>query len=233
MAKILVVDDVQDVFHLVKSILEPGHQVYWADTLHAAEDTLQSKKMDLVLLDVQLPDGNGFHFMADLQKKLKDSIPPVIFLTAKDHVSEKVLGFSLGAEDYIPKSSDYLEMKARLEARVKRLATNQEPKRFENVGPFQVDLHTQEVQWLHDGKMSPIELTRLEFKIFWLLAHRLGDTVSREEILDKVWGPGFQVYTRSVDTHVSNLRKKLPKEAVKIESASGQGYRLTLLEKLH
>lgn len=232
MAKVLVVDDVQDVFHLVKSILESGHQVIWAQTLHAAEETLQAKKVDLVLLDVQLPDGNGFHFMADLQKKLKDAIPPVIFLTAQDHVSEKVLGFSLGAEDYIPKSSDYLEMKARLEARVKKLGSNHEPKRFENIGPFHVDLHTQEVQWLHHGLTTPIELTRLEFKIFWLLVHRLGDTVSREEILDQVWGPGFQVYTRSVDTHVSNLRKKLPKESVKIESASGQGYRLALVDSL-
>jgi DNA-binding response OmpR family regulator len=229
MSKILVIDDVQDIFHLVKSILEPAHQVFWAETLRAAESTLLHKKIDLILLDVMLPDGNGFHFLADLQSKLKDTLPPVVFLTAQDHVSEKVLGFSLGAEDYITKNSEYLEMKARLEARVKKLANSNEAKQVESFGPIKVNVHTQEVFWHTNSQDKLIELTRLEFKIFWLLVHHLGETVSRDHILDKVWGPGFQVYTRSVDTHVSNLRKKLPPSVIKIESASGQGYKLNLI----
>ena len=229
MLKVLVVDDVQDVFYLVKSILEPAHQVSWAQTLHQAEEALQHKKIDLILLDVLLPDGNGFHFMADLQKKLKESAPPIIFLTTQDHVSEKVLGFSLGAEDYISKNSDFLELKARLEARLKKLSISQEHSVVESVGPVTINVETQEVIWHNQDQQVPIELTRLEFKMFWLLAHHLGETVSREMILDKVWGPGFQVYTRSVDTHVSNLRKKLPKDVFKIESASGQGYRMNLM----
>lgn len=229
MSKILVIDDVQDIFHLVKSILEPTHQVFWSETLKAAEETLLHKKIDLILLDVMLPDGNGFHFLADLQKKAKDTLPPVVFLTAQDHVSEKVLGFSLGAEDYITKNSDFLEMKARLEARVKKLSSTTEIKKIESFGPVKVNVHTQEVYWNDNGQDRLIELTRLEFKIFWLLSHHLGETVSRDEILDKVWGPGFQVYTRSVDTHVSNLRKKLPKVVFKIESSSGQGYKMNLI----
>lgn len=229
MSKILVIDDVQDIFHLVKSILEPTHQVFWSETLKAAEETLLHKKIDLILLDVMLPDGNGFHFLADLQKKAKDTLPPVVFLTAQDHVSEKVLGFSLGAEDYITKNSDFLEMKARLEARVKKLTSTTETKKIESFGPVKVNVHTQEVSWSDNGQDQLIELTRLEFKIFWLLAHHLGETVSRDEILDKVWGPGFQVYTRSVDTHVSNLRKKLPKVVFRIESSSGQGYKMNLI----
>ncbi len=229
MSKILVIDDVQDIFHLVKSILEPTHQVFWSETLKAAEETLLHKKIDLILLDVMLPDGNGFHFLADLQKKAKDTLPPVVFLTAQDHVSEKVLGFSLGAEDYITKNSDFLEMKARLEARVKKLSSTTEIKKIESFGPVKVNVHTQEVYWSDNGQDRLIELTRLEFKIFWLLSHHLGETVSRDEILDKVWGPGFQVYTRSVDTHVSNLRKKLPKVVFRIESSSGQGYKMNLI----
>ncbi len=229
MSKILVIDDVQDIFYLVKSILEPAHQVFWSESLRSAEEALKHKKIDLILLDVMLPDGNGFHFLAELQTKMKDTLPPVVFLTAQSHVSEKVLGFSLGAEDYITKNSDYLEMKARLEARVRKLSASSEIKKIESFGPIKINVHTQEVFWNTEGQDKLIELTRLEFKIFWLLIHHLGETVSRDEILQKVWGPGFQVYTRSVDTHVSNLRRKLPKVVFLIESASGHGYKMNLI----
>lgn len=228
MQKVLVLDDAEEIFFLVKTILGGAYDVSWAPSLEVGRRELASSVFDLILLDVTLPDGNGFHFFTELKNKAGWVCPPVIFFTGKGEVSEKVLGFSLGADDYITKSLDLLEMKARIEAKLRRIQEQDKQTDVERRGPLEIRHSSQEVFFDGGQGLEPLALTRIEFKILCLLLARMGEITGREEILDRVWGKGFHVYPRSVDTHVSNLRRKLPESAIKIENVHGQGYRLIL-----
>ncbi|MFN7729235.1 MAG: response regulator transcription factor [Bdellovibrio sp.] len=226
MQKVLVIDDAEEIFVLVRSFLADSAQVVWAPDLAQGRKRIETDNVDLILLDVTLPDGNGFHFFTEISNKYQADLPSVIFLTAKSEVAEKVLGLSLGADDYITKSSDLLEMKARIEVRLRKLRDSKIQSRLERVGPLEIQHDTLEVYVEENNVKKPINLTKIEFKILCLLVSHKGELTTRDEILDRVWGKGFHVYPRSVDTHVSNLRKKLPSGFFSIENVHGQGYRL-------
>ena len=154
-------------------------------------------------------------------------MPYIIFLTAKSSVAEKVLGLSLGADDYITKTADFLELKARIESKLKKRREQQSQTRKERIGNIEINHDIQTVMHMDGTKQSSVNLTRIEYKILSFLASKKDSIIKRDDILDRVWGNGFHIYPRAIDTHVSNLRRKIQMTAVNIETIHGVGYKLT------
>jgi two-component system alkaline phosphatase synthesis response regulator PhoP len=225
MHTVLLVEDSKDAFHLVKSALGSSVQLEWASSFRLATEMLSKTQFDLILLDVTLPDGDGYQLCSVLQtnKQLKGT--PVIFITAKSTIADKVLGFSVGADDYIPKPFDRIELKARVDARLRRCDLEKIRSDVIRLGDIEVNKAIQKAYVYKDNKPVEIDLTPIEFKILLHLSKDTGKVSSRDEILNSVWGDSINVVNRSVDTHMSKLRKKLGSRANLITSVHGAGYR--------
>src|SRR5262249_12088139 len=149
---------------------------------------------------------------------------PVIFLTAKDSVSDKVLGISLGAEDYIIKPFAAIELKARVDMRLKKQAMRRDLGQVFKRGQLEVNLTEQRVFILVDQVKTDLGLTQLEFKLLVLLSRHEEQVFTRDQILSQVWGENTSLTDRCVDTHIYSLRKKLDMYSSYIQSVYGQGY---------
>jgi DNA-binding response OmpR family regulator len=156
---------------------------------------------------------------------------PVFFLTGKDDISTKVAAFAMGAEDYIVKPFNALELRARVEAKIKRAASQVESHQILRKGDLQLDGATHRVYSLASGEPSLIRLTPREFKLLFYLAKNEDHVISRSSLLDAIWGDSVEVFDRTVDTHISAIRKKLDKLSGYIESVSGAGYRFSSAKK--
>jgi DNA-binding response OmpR family regulator len=154
----------------------------------------------------------------------------VIFLTAKNSVSDKVLGFSVGADDFISKPFDGLELKARVDSRLRKRDRERAESDILKLGDIEINKSTQKVQIFENGQATDIDLTPIEFKLLLFLCKEVNKVYSRDEILNSVWGESIHVYSRSVDTHISKLRKKLGSKSSYIESVHGSGYRFVVDE---
>lgn len=229
MHSVLLVEDSSDSFNLVKRALG-GIQLEWARSLTDASRILQRKSFDLILLDVMLPDGDGYRLCSILQTDDKLKTIPVMFLTAKNAVSDKVLGFSVGADDFLTKPFDPLELKARVDARLRKRDREKVEADIVRLGEIEINKSTQKVHMMSNGHNEEVDLTPIEFKLLLFLSKEVNKVHTRDEILNAVWGESIHVYSRSVDTHVSKLRKKLGDKASYIESAHGTGYRFIVPE---
>jgi DNA-binding response OmpR family regulator len=150
---------------------------------------------------------------------------PIMMVTAKTSISDKVMAFSVGAEDHISKPFEALELKARVEARLRKKEQRLRASDMIVVNEIEINKRTQKVHINENGTVTELDLTPREFKILLLLAGRPNVVISRDEILKTVWGENVHVFPRSVDTHVSKLRKKLGARATMIASVHGAGYR--------
>ena len=230
MHNVLLVEDSPDAFHLVKRALGAAIRLEWAKTLAEASQALQKKAFDLILLDVTLPDGDGYRLCSILQTDDQLKNVPVIFLTAKNTISDKVLGFSVGADDFISKPFDALELKARVDSRLRRRDRERSESDVIRLGDIEINKSLQKVQILEAGQSLDVDLTPIEFKLLIFLCKEINKVYSRDEILNSVWGEAIHVYARSVDTHISKLRKKLGPRSNCIESVHGSGYRFVIDE---
>jgi DNA-binding response OmpR family regulator len=217
---ILVVDDEPQVAASLRGMLErEGYSVRVAGSIAEARQALDGT-IDAVLLDWRLPDGEGIELLKELRRK---SDLPVLMVTALVDVIDRVLGLEIGADDYVTKPVEPRELLARLKARLRprRGAAASTPvPNFVACAQVHVDLDTRTVTF--EGREIP--LTRMEFGLLALLVAHPGRVFSREEILNQVWGYERTPTTRTVDTHVVQLRTKL--RAGLIESVRGIGYRL-------
>jgi DNA-binding response OmpR family regulator len=230
MNRVLIVEDSLEAFELVRRAMGTSVQLDWAKSLHESSALLDKKTFDLILLDVTLPDGDGFRLCSLLQANDELKGIPVIFLTARNSIPDKVMGFSVGADDYISKPFDPIELKARVEAKFRRREREKSQAQLIRAGDLEINKDSQKVCIYDNGHTVDIELTPIEFKILIILAKEANKVFSRDELLNSVWGESIHVYSRSVDTHVSKLRKKLGDKAYYIESVHGTGYRFALSE---
>ncbi len=221
MHKILVVEDAPEILLILENVLQ-GYDYLFATSLKQAQDLLARTQFSLVLLDVELPDGNAFDFMATAGDKFRGA--QVIFLTGRGDLASKASAFSLGADDYIVKPFDANELKLRIDAKLRKFAATANQQSIMRLGRLVCNLQEQRLFKNDTGQM--IDLTFLEFRIFRLLAGTQNKIFSRAEILDRVWGHSISVTDRVVDVHISNLRKKLAGTGVNIEAVIGTGYRL-------
>lgn len=235
MANLLLVEDNEDVRNMVTALLGREHQITWAPTLAEARRALAEKKrFDLVLLDVDLPDGNGVEFLGSgLQEGTA-----VILLTAYDSVNTRVRGFTFGAEDFIAKPFDPVEFQVRVTTRLKHLSrrdAKSAPVSNLRAGLLELDLEKQRAFDLRTANgvgsatasaKKELDLTPVEFRLLLLFMRENGSIVPRETILNQVWGDQIHVSPRVVDHHVCAVRRKIADTGTKIESIYGVGYKL-------
>lgn len=222
--KILVVDDEPDVTELVAYHLNSkGYQVEVVNDPHASIDVARSFGPDLVVLDVMMPGLDGIQICRMIRADSKLKQVPVVFLTAKAEEDDRVRGFEMGGDDYIPKPFSVKELVLRVQTILRRLAQAgaEEPKEL-RVGEIIMDTERHEVRIA--GR--PVELTATEFNLLKLLMSRRGRVQTREHLLLNVWNYETEIETRTVDTHVRRLREKLGAEADWIETIRGVGYRM-------
>lgn len=224
MPRILVVEDSPDARALVVRALDGRASLSLAASLEEARAALGRGRPDLVLLDVGLPDGDGFDLCRSLQADDRTRDVPVVFLTARDATCDKVDAFALGAEDYLAKPFDPDELRARVEARLRRSASLRERRDALEVDGLRLDLGLHRAFRTGDAPPAALDLTSHEFRLLYYLATRPGRTVTRDELVADVWSVEA-VCERTVDTHMSNLRRKLGPLGRRIHTVRGVGYR--------
>jgi len=213
--RILIVEDDIHISKIIKMNLNLVH--YDTAEVHngiQALDLLQREKFDLILLDVMVPGMDGFALM----ERIKPYGIPVIFLTAKNSVYDKVNGLKLGADDYMVKPFEAIELLARIETVLRRYGKEQQSIEFREI---RIDLDKREVT----RNAEPIELTPKEYELLVVLFKNKNIALSREQFIDKVWGGDYYGETRTVDMHIKSLRKKLSLQD-HIKTIYKIGYRL-------
>lgn len=221
-AKILVIDDEPSILNLVAAYLRPeGYEVYTAADGPGGLKAARAFKPDLVVLDIMLPGLDGLELLSQLRR---ESDVYVILLTAKTEETDKIIGLSVGADDYVTKPFSPRELTARVKAALRRRA-GEAAAQGEGVLVFRrlrIDNDSRQV-WI-DG--APVELTAIEFDLLSVLAVNRGRVLSREKLLEKVWGYDYYGDTRVVDVHIGHIRQKLGDENL-IATLRGVGYRFT------
>ena len=225
--QILVVDDDKSIIEIVRAYLEQaGYNVLTAENGTSAMKTLRNEKPDLLILDLMLPDRDGWDITSSIRHDKRLSAIPIIMLTARVDESDKIVGLELGADDYVTKPFNPREIVARVRALLRRRELDQtEQVDFLEVGLLHLNLGTRLLTL--DGKS--IELTPTEFNLLKILMENPGYTFSREHLLHKALGYGYEEFGRTLDTHVRNLRKKIepdPQKPTYIQTVYGIGYRL-------
>jgi two-component system OmpR family response regulator len=223
--RVLVVDDERHIVELAQLYL--SREGYQVDSVGDGAQALMrfgQLKPDLVVLDIMLPGVDGLTICKEIRKQ---SQVPIIMLTARDEVTDKVVGLEVGADDYLTKPFHPQELVARAKALLRRARLEPDQPRLIRAGKLEVDLERHEVR--HGA--TRIQLRPKEFDLLALLARHPGRVFQRSELLDLVWGYDFPGYTRTVDVHVQQLREKLSAGGVAdpvIQTVWGVGYRLEL-----
>ena len=194
-----------------------------ACTIEEAERTIKDRTFSLFIIDVVLPDGDGIEFLAKLRERPVYRLTPTIILSSKAELTTKVTAFSVGADDYITKPFNNLEFKARVGGCLRRIQLEMASQENFVSGPFRFETQKQVVRV--ESQRSPLSLTPLEFRIFFQLARRPEVILSRNQILDQVWGNEVTLNDRTVDSHIYTLRKKLGTLSGCIQAVPREGYR--------
>jgi two-component system alkaline phosphatase synthesis response regulator PhoP len=221
MAKILVIDDEPSIVNLVSAYLKPeGYQVYTAADGNAGLKAARAFKPDVVVLDLMLPGMDGFEVLSQLRR---DSNVYVILLTAKTEETDKIVGLSVGADDYVTKPFSPRELVARIKAALRRLQTGAGGASENAILSFRhlrIDLGARQVT----VDEHPVDLTAVEFDLLKTLAEKRGRVLTREQLLEAVWGGTYFGEMRVVDVHLGHVRRKLGSDQF-IATIRGVGYR--------
>jgi len=225
---ILVVDDEPDVVDLVRYHLHrAGFDVLVALTGPSGLTMAIESRPDAIVLDIMLPQMNGIEVCKALRSGTQTATIPILLLTAKAELSERIAGLELGIDDYITKPFSPRELVLRIQNVLRRLRPAQNPS-LVIVDEFCLDKGNFEISL--NGRR--LQLTTTEFKLLALLVERRGRTLSRETLLQDVWGYENAIDTRTVDTHVRRLREKLGRASSRIATVRGEGYRFLISQKL-
>ena len=223
--KILLIEDEPDIRKTLEyNLSREGFDVACASSLSEGKNYINAGQFSLILLDLMLPDGSGLDLCRELKSDSEKKTTPIIILTAKDDEVDKVVGFELGADDYVTKPFSVRELILRVKAVLKRgneKSANLEVKR--QFGDLVIDIDSHEV---FVDKES-ITLTALEFKLLRQLVDRRGRVQSRDQLLSDVWGYSADVTTRTVDTHIKRLREKLGVMGKYVQTIRGVGYKFS------
>jgi len=215
--RILLVEDAEGLGEVIQDqIADEGHAIDWIQSICHAEVSLRTTHYDLILLDLMLPDGNGI----DLLKKIRKSgeTTPVIILTARDQISDRINGLNAGADDYLVKPFDLSELSARIAAVSRRYAGNPNP--ILQIGALEVDLIK---HLIYRGGIS-VNLTAREWALFEAFIQRPGTLLSKSQLEDHLYAYGTEIESNTIEVYVSRLRKKLGKD--QLETVRGLGYRM-------
>ena len=219
----LVIDDEKDLIELVRYNLEKeGFDVIAANDGRTGLDIALRHKPDLVVLDLMMPGMDGLEVCRRLRADARTSRLPVIMLTAKASETDKIVGLEMGADDYVPKPFSPRELVARVKALLRRTSTQQEPQQVIRRGDLVIDVERHEVT--HEGEV--VSLTATEFRILQFLATQPGRVLTRDQIIDTALGRDSSVFDRTIDVHLTAIRRKLGRGSDMIETVRGFGYKL-------
>ncbi|MCX6959071.1 MAG: response regulator transcription factor [Verrucomicrobia bacterium] len=217
---ILVIEDEEDVSDLIRYHLKRAKlRVLVAGDGEEGFRLAGEERPDGIILDIMLPRLNGFEVTKKLRADARTAAIPLLILSAKGETDSRIKGLELGADDYLPKPFSPRELVLRIEALLRRKKATAAT--TPSSGPFVVDRSAMKITL--DGKR--LDLTSTEFKLLSLLTFREGAILSRETLLEEVWGYSSTVDTRTVDTHMRRLREKLGTHAALLETIRGEGYR--------
>ncbi|GAA0176976.1 response regulator transcription factor [Clostridium sediminicola] len=229
MAKILIVDDELNIQELIKfNLINQGYEVIVAGDGIEALKLVKAEKPDLILLDLMLPGIDGYDVCSQIRKNNSISSIPIIMLTAKGEEFDKIHGLELGADDYITKPFSVKELLARVKAVLRRTKTQE----FDDIyvlGNLYINFEKHEIM----KNNKKIELTHKEFELLSEFIKNKGRVLTRDYLLEKIWGYEYIGETRTVDVHIRHLRKKIEEDDKKpkfIETIRGIGYRFNLGE---
>lgn len=215
--RVLLIEDAPGLGEAVREqIAEDGHAVDWVQRLAHAETSVRSTTYDLILLDLMLPDGQGLDFLR--QRRVAGDVTPVIILTARDRISDRIAGLNAGADDYLIKPFDLSELSARVAAVARRYSGNPSP--LVMLGDLQIDMTAHAVQ---RGDQT-VSLTAREWALFAAFIQRPGTLLSKAQLEDRLYEFGAEIESNTIEVYISRLRKKLGHPV--IETVRGQGYRL-------
>lgn len=222
MTTILVVDDEEPIRQLVSMYLtKEGFTVETAADGRTALVRVNATKPDLVVLDLMLPEVDGWEICRTLRRAPLTENLPIIMLTARDDMIDKILGLELGADDYLTKPFNPRELVARVRAVLRRTARNAAPASTLQAGDITVDLER------HEARVADalLQLRAKEFELLTAFVERPGTVFTREQLLNRVWGYEHEIDTRTVDVHVSALRERIQGAQSTIETIWGVGYK--------
>ena len=223
--RILIIEDEPDIRKTLEyNLSREGFDVICASSLSEGKDSINAAKFSLILLDLMLPDGSGLDLCRELKSDPKKNLIPIIILTAKDDEVDKVVGFELGADDYVTKPFSVRELILRVKAVLKRGNVKSESLEVQRqFGDLVIDVDSHEV-FVNNNQVI---LTALEFKLLRQLVDRRGRVQSRDQLLSDVWGYSADVTTRTVDTHIKRLREKLGAMGKYVQTIRGVGYKFS------
>jgi DNA-binding response OmpR family regulator len=223
MKKVLVVDDEKKIVEIIKAYLErEGYQVIVAFDGQSALETAEKQNPDLIILDLMLPELSGLEVCSMIRRR---SRVPIIMLTAKDEVTDKIIGLEMGADDYVTKPFDAKELVSRVKAIFRRIGNMDKLEQVLKVGELEIDTQKRQVS----RGSERLELTPIEFDLLKIMAENPGRVFSRMQLLDKVQGDAYEGYERTIDSHIKNLRKKIevdPEHSEYIITVHGVGYKI-------
>lgn len=223
MSSVLIVEDETDILDLIEYHLkQAGYQVLRATDGGSGLELAIRKRPDLIVLDLMLPVMDGKDVCRSLKSNPLTKAIPILMVTARAEEVDRIVGFELGADDYVTKPFSPRELVLRINAILRRKDSSQEPPKIIQIGELRMDVERHEVSI----KGKKITLTSTEFKLLLELASNPGRVQKRDRLLDKVWGYTYEGYARTVDTHIRRLRDKLGPLEDLIETIRGVGYRL-------
>jgi len=226
LSNVLVIEDEPDIRKTIDyNLSKESFKVIQAASIEEGEKALASNKIDVIILDLMLPDGSGLTLCRDIKSEPKTKNIPVIILTAKTEEVDRVVGFELGADDYVTKPFSVRELILRVKAILKRGVSTVKNTEDTEYSFGELTINFEEHQAYIEGQ--EISLTALEFKLLKHLIKRKGRVQTRDQLLEDVWGYSSNVTTRTVDTHIKRLREKLGLVGDHIQTIRGVGYRFS------
>jgi len=221
--RICIVEDEPDIAEVLSyNLSKEGFEVEVMERGDAALEAIRRQPPDLILLDLMLPGLDGLEITRSLKQEGATSGIPLVMLTAKTEEVDRIVGLELGADDYITKPFSPREVVLRVKAVLRRARRQELPEELLQCGPVRLDLGAHRL--VVDGE--EVKLTATEFRLLKLLMERVGRVQTRSRLLSDVWGYSEDVDSRTVDTHIRRLRRKLEDEADRIETVIGVGYRM-------
>ncbi|MDD5070571.1 MAG: response regulator transcription factor [Candidatus Omnitrophica bacterium] len=221
--QILIIEDDSDIVEMISyNLIKEGYKVLTAQTGETGLQKAQTDKVGLIILDLMLPGIDGLEICKTLRADTKNKMIPIIVVSAKSQETDKIIALELGADDYLSKPFSPRELIARIKALLRRTSFKYEPNKTIQLGFLSINPLKHKVTI----ENKAIFLTPTEFKLLSFLAKRCGIVLSREEILDNVFGYTSEIYDRTVDAHIKSLRRKFGKYRGLIETIRGIGYRI-------
>lgn len=225
--KILFVEDTAECQFLLQNILK-DYKTITCSSLHEAKQVLKEHPLSAILLDIGLPDGDGLRFLAEIPENQKKQTA-IFIISGQTALANKATAFTYGADDFISKPFDPIELKLRVDAKIRKL--DEQLNQFENfqIEDLTANIAEQRLYLENNGVIKSINLTSLEFRIFVFLSQNRNKVVSRDEIVNHIWGGKIYITDRTVDAHIAHIRKKIRDSRIKIETIFATGYKLKAL----